>query len=95
MDGNWADHRVFSFRDEGANLITMVITGWALQLAKSDGRLAEPERWRSDIWYRLAVERKVVARGLAENWPGHSFSKDWTHGLLSVSTQVWNLDGMI
>ena len=56
-------------------------------MGKSEGRLGEPARWRCEIWYRLGVVRNVVTRGLEENWPRQSFSKD--------CTQVEKLDGMI
>ena len=41
------------------------------------------------------MERKVATRGLEENSPGHSFSKDCTQGLLSVRIQAGVFDGMM
>jgi hypothetical protein len=60
----------------------------ALRLAKSDGILAEPAKWRTDIWYLLTMDKNDVIRGLAENSPRHSLSIAWTQGLLSVKTHV-------
>ena len=60
----------------------------AFLLAKSDRMLAEPARCRKSTWYRLAVDRNDVTRGLAENSPRHNLSIACTQGLLSVRTHV-------
>ena len=63
--------------------------GAALWLAKSEGRIADPDTCLTDAWYRLTVDRKVETRGLAENSPRQSFSYACTQGLLSVRMQAF------
>ena len=50
--------------------------------------MAAPATCCMVTWNRLAVERNVETRGLAENSPLHSLSKAWTQGRLSVRTHV-------
>ena len=57
-------------------------------MAKSDGILAEPATCCKSTWYRLAVDRNDVTRGLAENSPRRNLSIACTQGLLSVRTHV-------
>ena len=66
----------------------------ALRLAKSVGMLSEPAKCRMPTWYRLAVVRNEVTRGLDENSPRRNLSMVCTHGLLSVKTQAESFDCM-
>lgn len=63
--------------------------GGALQLEKSDGKMAEPDTCLTDAWKQLTTERKVETCGLAENSPRHSFSNAWIQALLSVNMQAF------
>ena len=54
----------------------------ALRLAWSEGRFTAPAICLTEAWYLLTADRYVEIRGLTENSPRHSFSYDWTQGLL-------------
>ena len=71
------------------DVVVVLSAAEAFQMPKSDAKFEVLGKWRTDTWYMLMVERKVVARGLAETSQRHNFSTASIQGSLSVRTHDW------